>query len=306
MIRRITIFLILLNVIFFAFGISFKSQASIDVVSGINVYIIKSSNSYIDYEDIHVELMVLKSDFHDDYIMSTINEIYQMSYPNYLSYSHLEDDTEISYLAYIYNTFMYKESDKITYSDDYGFLESITYLRLVMFTSDGTILARSELYMHTDRYDSGSRDVYHANFDNYTFSQTVQEGVGQSFEKLILFIFLIGAGAFIGAVLVIWLAKVGLSALFKVKYIKQKNTKLTDILFIFFGLAIGLHYHIKVFNREFLSSALFSTLIFLIWNATNYFTLVEKESRKKYLIVTLILYVFFSLLILIILKFLIE
>jgi hypothetical protein len=301
MIKRVTIFIILLSVTFFAFSLSFKSHAMYDIPE-IRIYISKASNSNIDYEDIHVELMVLKSDFNEIYINSTINESYMAYYPNYLNYTHLEDDTEISYFAYIDQSSISRYNDEISYSDTHWEIGSITYLRLIMFTSDGTILARSELYKHTDRYDSGARDIYYANFDNHTFRQTVQDSITQSLIKLFLLSVLIFGVIFIGTVFLIRGLKTRFSVLLKVEYKDLSKTRKIDVSFLFFGYALSAYFYIIVFNQAVVNSILVATLIFLIWNAINYFTLVKKESRKKYLIVGIILYLIFSIIIFISLK----
>ncbi|MDO9629042.1 MAG: hypothetical protein Q7I99_03995 [Acholeplasmataceae bacterium] len=294
--KKPLIFIILFCIVFISFSINLNSQASIDGEPGINIYIVKSSNNNIEYEDIHIEIMVLKSDFSTSQISPTITDVYKELHPNYLNYSHLEDDTEISYLAHIKETRLNRGENEISFINDYGVQNNITYLRLVMFTSDGNILARSALYEHISYYSgSGSMDVYHANFDNHTFSQSIQDSLSQSINKLIMYALLMIAGIFLGVVFLIWASKVGLSTLLKVKYKNPSTTRWIDAFYIFFGIALSLHFYGKVFNQALFSSVLVSTLIFLIWNAINFFALVERESRKKYLVLTVILYIIICL-----------
>jgi len=288
MIRRITIFFILLSVTFFAYSTNLESNASIDYQPVITITISYAfDDEDIDIEDIHVELMVLKSDFNEFQTLSQISEDYKGYYPNYENYTHLENDDEMSYLAYVHGTSTSKYQNIIYYSNEYGAEDSITYLRLIMFKTDGTILATSQLFLHNepnqDSYYSSSYEINYANLEFFQLRPAEFNGV---FAAL-FFLFMIVVAAFLLVVMgaLIWLIKTGLSSMFEIKYKKPIGTMIFDSLYIILGVFLIYFVYIRRLLSTWQIAVLWTTLIFLVWNLINFFFLAQKDTRKKYWII---------------------
>ena len=291
--KKILTFIILIAASIFFLSLKFESIASIDRSPDIYIQIIGSSNS-----DIHVELMVLKTDFNEDQIYDTISLNYRQHYPNYLDYSHLEDGDEVSYLAYIDGAYLDRSDNEITYTNYQGFEYQVTHIRLVMFTSEGEILAKSDLYEHSNYGSSNTWYIYKADFDNYTFIQQEEQ-----FDLSTIFTFLALVTIFFSVIIItliggtLWIIKMMLSSLLEVKYKYPEKTIIFDILYIISGSIIIFIFHYKYLDQSLLNTIYLSSFIVFIWNVINFFILIKKENRKKYLFVAIILHIVIGLIV---------
>jgi hypothetical protein len=293
-IKKVTIFILLISTVFIFLNLRLESNASIDMERGITIVIGYDSNDGIDIEDIHVELMVLKSDFNEYQTYSSISEEYKAIYPNYESYTHLEDDNEMSYLAFVQGTIISESGNVIFYNNEFRAEDSITYLRLIMFKTDGTILATSQLFLHNDpnqdSYYSRSYEIDYANLEFFQLGPTETIGV---FAALFFLLMIVAAAfllVFMGAL--IWLIKTGLSSLLEIKYKKPIGTMIFDSLYIILGVFLIYFVYIRRLLSTWQIAVLWITLLFLVWNLINFFFLAQKDTRKKYwiiLVVTLII-----------------
>jgi len=288
--KKKIIFVILVNILFLSMSMKLGSIASIDHVSGIEIWISHGSNDDIDFQDIHVELMVLKSDFIESQTYASISEAYKALYPNYQNYTHLENDDEISYLAFIKGTTMSRYENEFFYMNEYLHENEITYLRLVVFSTDGTILARSKLFLHHDMDDVSSPHViYEIDFDNLEFYQSTRNEFNGAFIALGLLLWLVSiAFLLVFMASMIWGVKTVLSSYLEIKYKKPVFTMIFDAVYINLGTIFIYMINFRnlvhgAFNTIFLASFTFFT-----WNFINFFLLIKKETRGKYWIIVAI------------------
>ncbi len=272
-IQKFTAFIILVVSAFFMMSIQINAVAWEDTLNGVPILLSNCFDGHLpDDPNIHVELMVLRSDFKESQINDVIRDSYQEYYPNYSMYTHLDSGDEISYFAYIKGASMRRNECVYEYAFYQDEATSITQVRLIMFNSEGEILSSSPLYVHIhpDHF-SNIRGFYRADFENRSFSNdrvlTFNHWI---IFELILLVFL---------VFVVTLVKFGLGIPLNIKYHYPILSWVIDFLIVMVSISFVYYLYYVPEIRELLT-LFFIVLGFLILQfVIGYFFLIKKESR---------------------------
>ncbi|MBU1094397.1 MAG: hypothetical protein KKH01_08045 [Firmicutes bacterium] len=281
--RLITIFILVMS--FFLLGILKVNALSWeDSLGGIPVIITNCLSNGSDEQDIHVELMVLKSDFSNDELSTTINENYKNTYPEYASYTHLQTDDEISYYAYVKEASMSRYECAYEYATNLDHEKQITYVRFIIFTSDGEVLATSPQYehVHADHF-SVVDGFYYADLNAYT----IDNDRTLVFNMLLIILWI----ALIFLSFAIILLKYGFGMMLKIKYVNPNLSWIIDVILTMSCVFLLYYlYNVPQIRYDFTMIGIM-TIFFLIQFLIGYFVAIKKESRNQLIILTFILYV---------------
>jgi hypothetical protein len=274
-------FVLFLICSFFVFGITVNAVEEFFYSGDINIYFSESLNNEDDNHHVYIELMVLRSDFEDYQINNTVNQEYKDRYPNHQNFIHLENGDEISYFAYIEGAHLYRNKMEFRFVDDYGYYKNISKIRMVIFDADGEVLASSELFDHVNKTRFHIvRGQYSASYDDLSFSNTRHHVFNGIWILIWILIFAIS--------FFILLMKYLLEVIFGIRYKNFLKSVLFDSIVIWIGA-----YTMHILNETFIPATLTSLMImsislFVLMNVFNFFYLIQKKSRIKYIITSVI------------------
>ena len=283
--RRLSVLFVLLMNFFLLCSLKVNAMSWEDSLSGIPVIISNCLNNGSDEQDIHVELMVLKSDFSDDEISITINENYKNAYPEYASYTHLQTDDEISYYAYVKEAVMSRQGCAYEYATNPNHEKQINHVRFIIFRSDGEVLATSQLYehVHPDHF-SFVYGFYYADLNTYMFEcdRTLV------FNMLLVILWI----ALVILSFVIMLFKYGIGMILKIKYVHPILSWIIDLMITMSCVFLLYYlYHVPQVRYDLAMIGIMS-IFFILQFLIGYFVTIRKESRKQLIILAFIIYVF--------------
>jgi hypothetical protein len=272
--QKATTFIVLFMNLLFIISIQVKAVAWENTLEGIPIIFSSCNPDTDDNPLVHVELMVLKSDFRADQISDTIREEYRTVYPTYASFSHLETADEISYFAYIQDATMNREDCAYEYARLNDHESQITSVRLIMFNHDGEVLSISQRYVHENPdHFNVIQGFYRADFENPSFSN----------DRFLRFNYWVIIEWIVLGLLVflITLVKFGLGIPLRMKYEYPILSWVIDfvIVVIFTSLMYYLYYIPEI--RQYWTLLGIVSISWVILFLLDYFLLVKKESRTS-------------------------
>ena len=276
-------FIVLMMSTFFVLGLEVSAAEEYYYSGDIHIYFSESLENENDNQDVFVDLIVLKSDFEDHQINRVVNEEYKYHYPNYQSYSHLINGDEISYLAYVKGAHLYRDKIEFQFKDENDYYKNVTKVKMIIFSIDGEVLASSEFFDHVShtRYFN-VRGAYWANYDDLSFSNTRELVFNWLWVILWVFLFVIA--------LFIFAMKYILGLVFWIQYKSLPKSILIDGSIIIGGTFITHFLYILVLSPTLSNLLIVCSILFLVLSLLNYFFLVIKESRAKYIYESALLY----------------
>ena len=282
--NKIFSFVIFLLGSFFMLGVKVNAVEEFFYSGDVNIYFSESLENEDDNHHVYIELMVLRSDFEDDQINNMISQEYKDRYPDYQNFTHLENGDEISYFAYIKGAHLYRNKMEFRFVDDYGYYKNITKIRMIIFDADGEVLATSELFDHVNQTRFHIvRGQYSASYDDLSFSNTRHHVFNGMWIVIWVLIFAIS--------FFILLMKYLLEVIFGIRYKKFLKSLLFDSMVIFIG-AYSMHFLNETFIPATLTSLLMMSIsLFILMNVFDVIYFINKKSRIKYIIASVIHFV---------------